>query len=70
MARMYLTTGLCPSCGRDVARTVSIHLGLQAEVYHCPHDGRLASHVEKASLYEWVQSRTGERIESTLGAFR
>ena len=59
---MFLSNGLCPTCGRDVARTVSTHHGLQAEVYHCPHDGRLASAVEKVSLYEWVQSRSAEPV--------
>ncbi len=64
MARVYLTTGLCPTCGRDVARTVNLHHGLHAEVYHCPEHGRLANHVEKVSLYEWVQSRSAEPLDS------
>lgn len=37
---MALTTGSCPSCGRDVVRTVSLVAGLSSEVYHCPLHGR------------------------------
>jgi hypothetical protein len=40
MARMALTTGSCPSCGRDVVRTVSLVAGISTEVYHCPLHGR------------------------------
>lgn len=40
MARMALSTGSCPSCGRTVARTVSTHHGVATEAYHCPVHGR------------------------------
>ena len=43
MARMALATGSCPSCGRTVVRTVSLHHGLATEAYHCPMHGRRES---------------------------
>ena len=58
MARMFLASGLCPTCGRDVARTVSCMAGVQTEAYHCPEHGRLVTTVERMSLYDWVMSRS------------
>jgi hypothetical protein len=40
MARMALSTGSCPSCGRTVTRTLTTHHGLATEAYHCPVHGR------------------------------
>ena len=42
MARTTLTTGACPVCDRDVARTVSNVLGMQTETYHCPSHGPIS----------------------------
>ncbi len=42
MARTMLTTGACPVCDRDVARTVSQVLGMQKETYHCPSHGPIS----------------------------
>ncbi len=42
MARTTLTTGACPVCDRDVARTVSIVLGMKTETYHCPSHGPIS----------------------------
>jgi len=63
MARMYQLRGSCPTCGMDVTRTVSLLHGVQAEVFHCPRDGRLASTVERMSVHDWVMSRSIERID-------
>ena len=54
MARMALTSGSCPSCGRSVARTVSTHPGLAMEAYHCPVHGRRTSSDTAATVADWV----------------
>jgi hypothetical protein len=43
MARMNLASGLCPICGRTVARTLTTHHGIATEAYHCPEHGRRAA---------------------------
>jgi hypothetical protein len=50
---MALTTGSCPTCGRSVARTVSLHHGLAVEAYHCPVHGRRSSS-DAATVAEWA----------------
>ncbi|MHB8634457.1 MAG: hypothetical protein ACYDBQ_10930 [Thermoplasmatota archaeon] len=64
MVRMYTTLGACPSCGRDVARTVHTFQGVQAEVYHCPDEGRLANTIERTSLGDWAMVPTAVGIYS------
>ena len=55
MARMALSTGSCPSCGRTVTRTLTTHHGLQTEAYHCPVHGRRASAAGSGmTVAEWA----------------
>jgi hypothetical protein len=54
MARITLTTGSCPRCGREVARTVSTHAGIAREHYHCPEHGRHEAAPADATVAEWV----------------
>jgi hypothetical protein len=42
MARLTLTTGACPVCDLDVARTVSTVLGMKTETYHCRSHGSIS----------------------------
>jgi hypothetical protein len=58
MARMALATGSCPTCGRTVARTVSTHLGLVTEAYHCPQHGRRDYTGTGLTLSEWAAQPT------------
>ena len=51
---MALSTGSCPSCGRTVVRTVSLHHGLATEAYHCPQHGRRTSGDAAATVAEWA----------------
>lgn len=53
MARIALTTGSCPTCGRSVARTVSLHHGIPTEAYHCPVHGRRTPS-DGATVAEWA----------------
>jgi hypothetical protein len=54
MARMNLATGLCPVCGRNVQRTMTVHHGLLTEAYHCPTHGRRASPGPSWTVSEWA----------------
>ena len=54
MARMALATGSCPTCGRTVVRTVSLHHGLATEAYHCPVHGRRTAGDAAATVAEWA----------------
>lgn len=55
MARMSLSTGSCPSCGRTVARTLTTHHGISTEAYHCPLHGRRASATGSGmTVAEWA----------------
>lgn len=54
MARLTLTTGLCPVCGDEVTRTVSIHHGIASEAYHCPVHGRRAASPSGMAAADWA----------------
>jgi len=56
MARMTLSSGLCPICGRTVARTLTTHHGLATEAYHCPQHGRRTP-TAGLTVAEWAAPR-------------
>jgi signal transduction histidine kinase len=66
MARMTLTTGSCPVCGQDVARTVSTHHGLALEHYTCPEHGRMESAPHHATVRDWVVVPTMASLSELL----
>lgn len=72
MARMTLTTGSCPICGRDVARTVTSLHGLAMESYHCPLHGRRESQPHSATVADWVvapsMASLGEMLQMAIPA--
>jgi predicted RNA-binding Zn-ribbon protein involved in translation (DUF1610 family) len=66
MARMTLTTGSCPACGQDVARTVSTHHGLALEHYTCPEHGRMEPAPHHATVRDWVVAPTMASLSELL----
>lgn len=68
MARMALATGSCPSCGRTVARTVSLRHGLATEAYHCPVHGRRTASSDSATVADWVAAPTMQELGQMLDA--
>lgn len=66
MARMTLTTGSCPSCGQDVARTVSTHHGFALEHYTCPTHGRMDAAPHHATVRDWVVAPTMASLSELL----
>lgn len=54
MARIQLTSGLCPICGQAVARTLTTHHGLVSETYHCPQHGRRSATPSGITVSEWA----------------
>jgi len=66
MARMKLTSGLCPVCGRNVARTLTTHHGLVSEAYHCPQHGRRAPS-SGLTVSEWAAPPTMATLGEILG---
>ncbi len=67
MARMTMTVGSCPVCGREVARTVSIHHGLMLEHYSCPLHGRREAAPHTATVADWVVAPSMPAIAEMLG---
>ena len=59
---MALATCSCPSCGRSVARTVSLHHGLATEAYHCPVHGRRTATSDESTVADWVVAPTMETL--------
>lgn len=67
MARMALATGSCPTCGRAVARTVSLHHGLATEAYHCPVHGRRTAGDADATVSEWAAAPSMATLREMYG---
>lgn len=66
MARMTLTSGLCPICGRSVARTLTAHHGLATEAYHCPMHGRRGT-PHGLTVAEWATVPSMPLLGEILG---
>jgi hypothetical protein len=66
MARMTLSSGSCPICGRNVARTMTSHHGLLTEAYHCPVHGRRPAAPNGLTVAEWAMP-TMPAIAEMLG---
>ncbi len=58
MARTTLTTGACPVCNESVARTVTLHHGLQRETFHCQQHGSLTYGAHDVPLAALSAART------------
>ncbi len=54
MARIMLTTGSCPSCGRDVPRSIGMRHGATSEIYHCPQHGPRDASPHGMTLAAWA----------------
>jgi len=54
MARLTMSQGLCPACGRSVARSISTQQGMVTETYICPKDGRRVYAPHAMSVSEWA----------------
>ncbi|MFO1532925.1 MAG: hypothetical protein ABR562_04390 [Thermoplasmatota archaeon] len=67
MARMSLASGLCPICGRSVARTMTAHHGLLTEAYHCPMHGRREANPSGMSVAEWAAAPMMPALGEILG---
>lgn len=67
MARMTLTIGSCPVCGRSVARTVTTHHGLVLEHYSCPAHGRREAAPSSATVAEWAAAPSLSALGEMLG---
>ena len=66
MARMTLATGLCPICGRNVARTLTAHHGIASEAYHCPLHGRRGTPLG-VTVAEWAAVPSMPLLGEILG---
>lgn len=66
MVRTIPSHGLCPGCGRDVARTLNLHAGVTTETYHCPIDGDRSYGPHGIPVQDWA-APSMLSIRSTLG---
>jgi hypothetical protein len=67
MAKMTITVGSCPVCGREVARTVTTHHGLLLEHTSCPVHGRRERAPADATVSQWVVAPSLAAIGEMLG---
>ncbi len=67
MARIQLTSGLCPICDRTVARTLTAHHGLVTEAYHCPQHGRRPATPSGFTVAEWARAPSMPLLGEILG---
>lgn len=67
MARMTLTIGSCPVCGREVARTVTTHHGFMREHTSCPEHGRRERAPVDATVAQWAALPSLASIGEMLG---
>ena len=71
MAKLTITVGACPVCGREVARTVTTHYGLLLEHTSCPVHGRRERAPSNATVSDWANaplSAIGELLGEPIPA--